>query len=178
MKGHLLGEILSLYNNKNRTYQILCKWQLANTIVKIGRYWLLAKQLTTIICKPSHRGMQSRMFLCLTQARINCNCCSRKGIRRKNGGTNGGGLLISPDECHPPGLSVCLPLVILTNIIKSRRSFLLAPAHPGGPGKRDVKWLWYWCISSFNGCFPAKPGSSNSTLCFLPSLVTEENLLA
>jgi len=45
-------------------------------------------------------------------------------------------------EWHPPGLSVCLPLVMLPGTIKSRRSFLLAPAHPGGPGKRAVKRLW------------------------------------
>ena len=25
------------------------------------------------------------------------------------------------------------------------RSSLLAPSHPGGPGKRAVKWLWWWC---------------------------------
>jgi len=29
-------------------------------------------------------------------------------------------------------------------MIKSRSS-LLAPAQPGGPGKRAVKWLWYHC---------------------------------
>jgi len=34
----------------------------------------------------------------------------------------------------------CLPLLIFPCIIKSRIS-LLAPAHPGGPGKRAVKWL-------------------------------------
>jgi len=37
--------------------------------------------------------------------------------------------------------SVCLPLLIFPCTIKSR-SFLLAPAHPGGPGKRAVKQLW------------------------------------
>jgi len=57
------------------------------------------------------------------------------------GGIDGGGLLISPRGWCPPGLSVCLPLVILPSTMKSR-SFLLAPAHPGGPGKRAVKWLW------------------------------------
>ena len=34
-----------------------------------------------------------------------------------------------------------LPLLISPCTIKSRSS-LLAPAHPCGPGKRDVKWLW------------------------------------
>ena len=47
-------------------------------------------------------------------------------------------------EWRPPGLSVCLPLVILPSTIKSTRSFLPAPAHPDGPGKRAVKW-WWWC---------------------------------
>ena len=35
----------------------------------------------------------------------------------------------------------CLPLLVFPCTIKSRSSFL-APAHPGGPGKRAVKWLW------------------------------------
>jgi len=37
---------------------------------------------------------------------------------------------------------VCLPLLISPCTAKSR-SFLLAPAHRGGPGKRAVKRLWY-----------------------------------
>jgi len=41
---------------------------------------------------------------------------------------------------------VCLPLLIYPCTIKSRSS-LLAPAHPGGPGKRAVKRLW--CGGSF-----------------------------
>jgi len=45
-------------------------------------------------------------------------------------------------EWHPPGLSVCLPSVILPSTIKSRRSFVLAPAHAGDPGKGAVKRLW------------------------------------
>ena len=44
-------------------------------------------------------------------------------------------------ECHPHGLSVCLPLVILRSTIKSRRSFLLAPAHLGGLGKKGHKMV-------------------------------------
>jgi len=38
---------------------------------------------------------------------------------------------------------VCLPLLIFPCTIKSRSS-LLAPAHPGGPGKRAVNRLWWW----------------------------------
>ena len=45
-------------------------------------------------------------------------------------------------EWRPAGWSVCLPLLISPCTIKSR-STLLAPAHPGGPGKRAVKRLWY-----------------------------------
>jgi len=37
--------------------------------------------------------------------------------------------------------SVNLPCTI------KRRSSLLAPAQPGGPGKRAVKWLWWWWVS-------------------------------
>jgi len=43
-------------------------------------------------------------------------------------------------ECRPAGWSVCLPLLIFPCSIKSRSS-LLAPAHPGGLGKRAVKRL-------------------------------------
>jgi len=43
-------------------------------------------------------------------------------------------------EWRPAGWSVCLPLLIFPCTIKSRSS-LLAPADPGGPGKRAVKWL-------------------------------------
>ena len=50
--------------------------------------------------------------------------------------------LVSPDGVAP-GWSVCLPPLIFPCTIKSTSS-LLAPAHPGGPGKRAVKRLW-WC---------------------------------
>jgi len=48
-------------------------------------------------------------------------------------------------EWRPAGWSMCLPLLIFPCTIKSRSS-LLAPAHPGCPGKRAVKRLWW-----FNG---------------------------
>ena len=50
-------------------------------------------------------------------------------------------------EWHPAIWSVCLPLFIFPCTIKSRGS-LLAPAHPGGPGKRGVKRLWCGAIST------------------------------
>jgi len=55
----------------------------------------------------------------------------------------GGGHWLVRMEWRPAGLSVCLPLLIFPCTIKSRSSFL-APAHPGGPGKRVVKQLWCW----------------------------------
>jgi len=57
-------------------------------------------------------------------------------------GDGGGGHWLVRMEWRPAGWSVCLPLLIYPCTIKSRRS-LLAPAHPGGPGKRAVKRLWF-----------------------------------
>jgi len=53
----------------------------------------------------------------------------------------GGGHWLVRMEWRPAGWSMCLPLLISPCTIKSRSS-LLAPAHPGGPGKRAVKRLW------------------------------------
>jgi len=59
----------------------------------------------------------------------------------KNMGDGGGGHCLVRMKWHPAGGSVCLPLLIFPCTIKSISS-LLAPAHPGGPGKRAVKRLW------------------------------------
>jgi len=53
----------------------------------------------------------------------------------------GGGHWLVRMEWHPAGWSMCLPLSIFPCTINSRSS-LLAPAYPGGPGKRAIKWLW------------------------------------
>jgi len=66
-----------------------------------------------------------------------------KGIRPvKNGGDGGGGHWLVRMEwgAQPEGRCVP-PLLIFHCTIKSRSSFL-APAHPGGPGKRAVKRFW------------------------------------
>jgi len=63
---------------------------------------------------------------------------------KKNGGDGGGGQWLVRMEWRPAGWSLCLPLLIFPCTMKSRSS-LLAPAHPGGPGKRAVKRLW--CVS-------------------------------
>ena len=66
----------------------------------------------------------------------------RKGIRPvKKWWDGGGGHWLVRMEWCPAGWSVCLPLLIFRCTIKSRSS-LLAPAHPGGPGKRAVKRMW------------------------------------
>jgi len=82
--------------------------------------------------------------LMLPSVLSHCWSGGRKGIRPvKNNGDGGGGHWLVRMEWRPAGWSVCLPLLIFPCTIKSRSS-LLAPAHPGGPGKRAVKRLW-WC---------------------------------
>jgi len=52
--------------------------------------------------------------------------------------------LVGPDGVAPSqmvGVSASVNLLCTT---KSRS--LLAPAHPGGPGKMAVKWLWLWWL--------------------------------
>jgi len=53
-------------------------------------------------------------------------------------GDGGSGHWLVRMERRPAGWSVCLPLLIFPCTIKSRSS-LLAPAHPGGPGKKGRK---------------------------------------
>ena len=59
----------------------------------------------------------------------------------KKYGDGGGRHWLVQIEWRPARWSVCLRLLIFSCTIKSRSS-LLAPAHPGGPGKRAVKRLW------------------------------------
>ena len=42
-----------------------------------------------------------------------------------------------------PGLMVCVSASVNLPLHHKSRSSLLAPAHPGGPGKRAVK-RWWW----------------------------------
>jgi len=70
----------------------------------------------------------------------------------KKWGDGGGGHWLVRMEWCPAGWSVCLPLLIFPCTIKSRSS-LLAPAHPGGLGKRDVKRLWCLCFQLSNSFF-------------------------
>jgi len=65
-------------------------------------------------------------------------------------GDDGGGYWLVRMEWCPAGWSVCLPLLIFPCTMKSRSS-LLAPAHPGGPGKRAIKRLWCGVVWWYNG---------------------------
>ena len=87
------------------------------------------------------------------------------------------GALVSPDGValwHPPRWSMCLPLLIFPCTIKSRSS-LLAPAHPGGPGKRAVKQLCV-CVSFFRFDYCINPESSSNwnNVCLLHRLLMLE----
>jgi len=76
-----------------------------------------------------------------------CWLGGRKGIQPiKKLGDGGGGQWLVRMEWRPSAWSVCLPLLISPCTIKSR-SFLLALANPGGPGKRAVTRLWCDTIS-------------------------------
>ena len=68
----------------------------------------------------------------------------------KKPGDGGGGHCLVRMEWCPAGWLLCLPLLIFPCTIKSRSS-LLAPAHPGGPGKRAVKRLCV-CVCACSKC--------------------------
>jgi len=57
-------------------------------------------------------------------------------------GDGGGGHWLILMEWRPSGWSVCLRLLIFPcpEVLQKQ----LAPADPGGPGKRAVKRLWWW----------------------------------
>jgi len=54
---------------------------------------------------------------------------------------DGGGSLVSPDGVVPSRMVGVSASLIFPCTIKSRRRFLLAPAHPVSPWKRAIKWL-------------------------------------
>jgi len=61
----------------------------------------------------------------------------------KKWGDGGGGHCLVQVKWCSAGWSVCLVLLIFPCTIKSRGS-LLAPAHPGGPGRKTVVVVvWY-----------------------------------
>jgi len=67
------------------------------------------------------RGMQSTIFLCLSQARINWEGCGRKGIRCKNEGNDEGGSLTSSEGVAPSWTVGVSTSVIFPCTIKSKR---------------------------------------------------------
>jgi len=63
-------------------------------------------------------------------------------------GDEGDGSPISPDGVAPSRIASVSGSDMFCGTIKSRR-FLLAPAHPGNAGKRDVKRLCVCSVSKF-----------------------------
>ena len=61
-------------------------------------------------------------------------------------GDGSGGHWLVRMEWHPARWSVCLPLLIFPCTIKSR-SYLLAPAHPGGRRKQQQQQQFYGPLS-------------------------------
>ena len=103
--------------------------------------------LTSCVCGYYTRSLINFLNCLWPSVLWRCWLGDRKGIRPvKNMGDGGGGhwLLVWMEWC-PSGWSMCLPLLIFPCTIRSRSS-LLAPAYPGGPGKRAVKQLWWWCL--------------------------------
>ena len=76
--------------------------------------------------------MQSSIFLCLSQARINWEGSGRKGIRHKNGGDDGGGSLTNSD----------------TWSVRKENEVALQPAE-----MRMVRWM---CIVKVKDRVPSK----------------------
>jgi len=94
-------------------------------------------EIIRIDCMNQATAYASQHTWCLSQVRINWEGCGSKGIRCKNGGNDGRGLLISPDGVAPSRIVGVSAAVVFPCIIKSRRRFLLAPGHPGSPGLID-----------------------------------------
>ena len=83
-----------------------------------------------------HLANTIELFMCGR----NVACCQITFTTYCYWGDGGGGHWLVQMEWRPVGWSVCLPLLISRCTIKSRSS-LLAPAGPGGPRKRAIKWL-------------------------------------
>jgi len=98
--------------------------------------------LSLPVHQPHHHLLITmlRGLWCLCHVRINWEACGRKASGIKMG-DDGGGSLISPDGVALTQIVGVSASVIFSSTIKSRRRFLLAPAHPGSRGKRAVKWL-------------------------------------
>jgi len=85
-----------------------------------------------------------------------------------NMGDGGGGHCLVQMEWRPAGWSVFLPLLIFPCTMKSTGS-LLAPAHPGGPGERDVKRLWWlqWLVAHVCTTFEVASVYADAYMCML-----------
>jgi len=114
------------------------------TLVRLIFHWNIMKVLVN--------GMDSRAGAWFDSTKVTHESTVWHGkpchwLLQKYGEDGGGGHWLVRMEWRPAGWSVRLPLLIFPCTMKSRSS-VLAPAQPGGPGKRAVKRLWclWWSL--------------------------------
>jgi len=84
----------------------------------------------------------------------------QEGHPAQKWGHKGDGSLISPAGVAPSRIVDVSASDISSCTIKSRGSFLLAPAHLGGPGERALKRLCVYVCGFFSGVALGSAGSS------------------
>jgi len=96
---------------------------------------LTVQERTILVLRAKLQGIDSScIYMRCLMCRSDFNLFNLHNI-----GDNGGGSLISPDGVAPSRIVGVSASGISACTIKSRRSFLLAPAHPSSPRKRAVK---------------------------------------
>ena len=93
--------------------------------------------LLLLLCKTQATVYASQHIWCLPEARINWEGAAERASGVKMG-DDGGESMISPTGAAPSRI-VGVSASLCTT--KSRRTFLLAPAHSGSPRKRAIKRL-------------------------------------
>jgi len=104
---------------------------------KINNYWICHDQQQFFFCI---KNLQLVKFLPLSWHFLPLSYFHHPPTFMGDGG---GRHWLVRMEWRPARWSVCLPLLIFPCTVKFRSS-LLAAAHPGGPGKRAVKRLWWF----------------------------------
>jgi len=137
----LVSLIFDLQTSPSERPNTSSVWIWHKSVQQFRRYFIHKQK------KPQTDGTKNRTFrrsLCVVKISIlpsvlwHCLLGGRKSIRPEKLGDGGGEHCLVRTEWRPAGRSVCLPLLIFPCTIKCRSS-LLAPANPGGPGKRVVK---------------------------------------
>jgi len=98
--------------------------------------------------------MQSSIFLCMSQARINLEGCSSKGIRRKNGGDNRGGLPNSLEGVAPSRTVTVSASVTYFGFVDLEKAFHRVPREVIRWAMRNLgveEWLVSAVMSMYTG---------------------------